>query len=887
MRFLLRALVRLYPGAFREQFGAAIEQHIEDEGNAVRDRGRIASLGFFVITAADLARGCIAEHLNPTWRSRLPATPKDGRMSSLLVGWIRDLRHAVRSLRRAPGFLAVTVGTLGLAIGVNAGMFSVVRTVLLDPLPYGHDDRLVHIAATAPATGMPDEFGVSAEFFVHYRERSDLIEDVSTYNSFTNTLRMGDRVERIRMSAPTSNLFSVLGVSPMLGRSPTAEDEDRAVVISHELWTTWFGNDSSAIGRSVVIFGAPRTIIGVMAPGFEFPMDGTMLWLSGVIDARNIEPGRFGSPLVARLRRGVKPEQLEAELTALARELPERFGGSANYVKLIAQHRAIVRPLEEEFLGAVSRPLLVLLGAVGAVLLIACANVANLFGVRAEWRQRDLAVRRAIGAGRGQLIQTQMAESIVIASVAAVLALSFAAATLPLFLRAAPAEIPRIAAVSLDTGTLLFTAGAALFAALFCGLIPAIRSSAPDLAWLREGTRGATRRRSWGRDGLVVAQTALALLLIIGSTLLVRSFRALHDVDPGYDTENLLTFQIAPEGDHLPDGPAYARFAHQFLERLAVLPGVESVGLVENVPLNEGTALARFRTEEMGPEPDAGTLLNYTFAAGDYFRTMGIAVQKGREFVPADHVMSARNVVVSRKVADLLWPGVDPLGRRVQRAGLDEWYTVAGVVEDVMQNDLRDESQPTVYLPIVGPEPMTWVINSPAYVIKTARAETIAPEVRALVREVAPEAPMYRVFTMAGLARDSMMRLTFTMLTLGIVSALALILGAVGLYGVLSYVVAQRTREIGVRLALGAEAGRVRRMVVAQGARLVILGVAGGVVAAYASTRVLDNLLFGVAPLDTITFMAMSVWMLSVGLLASWIPALRASRVDPIQSLKE
>jgi predicted permease len=388
-------------------------------------------------------------------------------------------------------------------------------------------------------------------------------------------------------------------------------------------------------------------------------------------------------------------------------------------------------------------------------------------------------------------------------------------------------------------------------------------------------------------------------VLLIGSSLLVRSFRALHDVDTGYDTDDIFTFQIAPEGPHLPDGPAYAQFAQRFLDRLAALPGVESVGLVENLPLNEGTNLARFRAEEMETAPNAGMMLNYTFAAGDYFRTMGIAMLQGRDFQRADHDTSARNIVVSRGAADRLWPGLDPMGRRLRqdrtspsvaggasdRGGV--WYTVVGVVEDVVQDDVRDAPQPLVYLPLVGPTPTSWVISSPAYVVKTSRAETIEPEIRALVREAAPEAPMYRVFTMAGLARDSMIRLTFTMLTLGIVSTLALILGAVGLYGVLSYVVAQRTREIGVRLALGAEADRVRRMVVVQGARLVVFGVTAGILVALASTKALDTLLFGVESVDAWTFMAMSAWMVSIGLLASWIPAVRASRVDPIESLRE
>jgi predicted permease len=882
----LRWLVRLFPAAFRAEFGAAMTEQIDHDLRRARARGRLAALWCAAATALDLALAAIAEHWSPTWvNARTPRSEEKG-MRPIGQRWMRDLRHALRSLGRSPGFTAVTVGTLGLAIGVNAGMFSVVETVLLNPLPYAHVDRLVHIGAAAPGSGFADEFGVSAEFLVHYRERSKLLEDVSTYNSFTATLRTPDRVERIRMSWPTSSLYRTLGAQPLVGRLPAPADEDRVAVISYELWNSWFGGDPAVIGRSYEIAGASRTIVGVMGPDFKFPNDGTLLWISNDVRPTGITPGRFGSPLVARMKPGVTTEALARELTALSKELPGRFGGSATYADLINRHHAVVRTIEDELLGSVSGPLWVLLGAVGIVLLIACANVSNLFIVRAEGRQRDLAVRRAIGAARGQLIQSQMAEAVIVAALAGIVAVILAWVSLPAFLRAAPRHIPRLEEVRLDSTIVLFTLGAALLAAIACGLIPAIRASVPDLSRLRDGGRGSTRQRSWARDGLVVGQTALALVLLIGSGLLVRSFWALRHVDPGYETENIFTFQIAPDGPRLTDGPSFARFALDFMDRLRALPGVESVGLVENVPLNEGTASTRFRTEEMTTEPDGGIVLNVTFAAGDYFETMGIRLLRGRPFETSDHISTLGNVILSRSAANLLWPGQDPIGKRLQRQGLTTWETVVGVVDDVMQDDFREEPEALVYFPLVGPTPTSWVISSPAYVVKTRRAESIAPEVRALVREVAPSAPMYRVFTMAGLAKDSMVQLSFTMLTLGIVSALALILGAIGLYGVLSYVVAQRTREIGVRMALGAEAGRVRRMVVAQGARVVALGVGIGIAVAVASTQALEGLLFGVKAVDAMTFVAMSASMIAVGLLASYVPARRASRVDPIESLR-
>jgi len=886
VRTLLRSVVRLFPAAFREQFGDDLVDHVEREYDAARARGPAASLWYAFATGADLVRAAVAERWSPTVHAASAAATEGRPMRTTLAEWAADLRLALRSLRRSPAFAIIAVGTLGLAIGANAAMFSVVKTVLLDPLPYAGADRLVHIVASAPGSDMPPEFGVSSEFYLQYREQSRLLEEVSTYNSFTNTLRTEDRVERVRMSAPTNSLYAVLGARPILGRLPVPADESRVVVISHALWTTWLGGDSSVVGRVYDIGGERREIVGVMGPDFRFPEDGTLLWIAGEIRPEGLVPGRFGSPLVARMKPGVTPDAVARELTALSKQLPERFGGSVGYARLIGQHRAVVRPLEEELVGPIARALWVLFGAASIVVLIACANVANLFTVRTEGRQRELAVRRAIGARRGQLIRLQMAEALVVAGLAAVAAMGIAWGGLPGFLRAAPAGVPRLEDVGFTPTVVAFTLGTAFLAALACGLVPAIRASSPDLSRLRAGGRGATRARHWGRTGLVVAQTALALVLLIGAGLLLRSFANLSRVDPGYDTKDIFTFQIAPEGESLRDGPSYARFAMEFMDRLRALPGVQSVGLVENVPLNEGTAVAPFRTEEMSSDPTIGTRLDVTFAAGDYFRTMGIEVLAGQPFASRDLNATVGKAVVSRAAANRLWPGERAVGRRLQRLGDSTWFTVIGVVEDVMQNDFRDTAQAHVYLPLVGPTPTSWVISSPAYVLKTPRAETITPEVRALVREVAPGAPMYREFTMERLARDSMVGLSFTMLTLAIASALALVLGAVGLYGVLSYVVAQRTREIGVRIALGAEAGQVRRMVVAQGTRVVAAGVAVGILAALLTARALGSLLFGVAAVDAGTYVGMSAFMLAVGLLASYVPARRASSVDPMESLR-
>ena len=805
-------------------------------------------------------------------------------MRNTIEQWGRDFRHAARSLRRSPGFAAVTVVTLALAIGANAAIFSVVDAVLIRPLPYGHADRLLFLTATAPESDLPREFGLFDEGFVHYRERSRLIEDLAFYNAYTGTLRVGDRVERVRMSSPTYTLFSTLGAAPVLGRLPVAEDESRVAVLSYTLWQTWFGGDPNVIGRTYQVDGDPRTVIGVMAPQFRFPTDRTLIWLPVALRATDVSAEVGGGiPAVARMAAGATPDDVARELTALSRELPQRFGGSAQYARLIDRMQIVARPLADEMLGPSARPLGVLFGAAAIVLLIACANVANLLIVRGEGRHREMAVRQAIGARRGQLVRAQLTEVLWLAAGAAAAAVGLARLGLPLFLGLAP-EVPRLEDARIGAWTLLFTAALALAAALACGLPPALRSAAPAVMALRDGSRGSTGRRRWVRDTLVAAQTALALVLLIGAGLLLRSHTRLSGVEPGYSTRDLFTFQIAPEQAWLKDGPSFARFSLGFMDRLRALPGVESVGLIENVPLDEGTAAARIRTEEM--PLDGGVRVGVTYAGADYYKTMGIKVLAGRPFTREDAVSTLGNALVSRSAAKRLWPDGNAVGRKIQIGRLKTWETVVGVVEDVIQLDYRQPGQALVYLPMTGQSPDQWALTSPAYVVKTTRAETIAPDIRALVREIAPEAPMYRAYTMSFLAARSMRDLSFTTLTLSMVSLLALILGLVGLYGALSYVVAERTREIGVRMALGAQPERVRRMIVVQGGQVVLAGIAAGLIGAFFSTRALGQLLFGVESLDVTTFAATAAAMLLTGLLASYLPARRASSVDPIISLR-
>lgn len=813
----------------------------------------------------------------------------DAQPLSWLVDGVRDLRLAWRSLLRTPGFLIAAIGTLTLAIGAVAGMFNVVDSVMLRPLSFPAPERLVFIRGTAPGTDLPKRFDTGSEFYVHYKERSKLLSGLFWFAGGTSTFRVGDRVERIPMAWPTNDIYTTFGMKPQLGRLPVATDNDDAVVISDRLWNTWFGRDRSVIGKWYFVSDSLKQVVGVMPPHFDFPDENTMLWVSGDFKAGDVRAGGQGAPIVARMKPGVTTEQLERELTLLAKELPGRFGGSSQYTREIGQFSAVVVPMLDQILGpTLKTSLLILLGAVTVVLLIACANVANLFLVRAESRRRDLTVRRAIGASRGQLVRFQMAEAFAIALTSGVLAILLAAITLPIFLRAAPSWVPRLASVKLDLTTVGVTFVLVVVVALVCGIVPALRASSPDLTALREGGRGATGRRAWGRDLLVVGQTALALVLLIGSALLIESFQRLRHVNPGYDIRGIYTFQFAPDQPGLRDGPSVGHLHLTTMDRLRALPGVTAVGLVNNIPLDEGTQRVRVKTPEMSGSATP-VLLATNFTGGDYFRAMNIPLMQGRTFTLDEAVTPNNNAILSRSAAEKLWPGENPLGRTFRpRMGNQDTlsFTVVGVVGDVKQYDWRDDGEAIFYLPLTGPFARAWAVGSPAYVVKSARAESLKPEVRAIVHDVAPEAPVYREFTMEFLARRSMTQLSFTTLTLGVVSGLALLLGVVGLYGVLSYVVAQRTREIGVRMALGATAAAVLRQVVSQGVKVVLIGVVIGIVAAVTSTRLLSTLLFGVKAVDPVVFTVMSLIMLGMGVLASYMPARRASTVDPIIALR-
>ena len=802
---------------------------------------------------------------------------------------MRDFKHAARGLSRAPGFALVVIATLALAIGANATIFSVVNAVLLEPLPYPNADRLVHIGGTAPGTDQPAELGVPDELYFAIKESVPALEDVAIYGGGSATSRAEGHVDQLFFSAVTLSFFSTLGAQPLHGRLPKEEDGPNVVVISHQLWRTWFGSNPDVVNKSYTFVNQTRTIVGIMPPEFRFPDERVSLWMPLPINPAQVTPGGFGPRAIGRLKPGVDQQQLMSQLEPLARRVQQRLGGPAPYVRIMERYRPVVKPLREALVGNMATALWILLGTVAIVFLIACANVASLFTVRSENRRQDLAVRSALGAKRGDLVRSQLAEALLLAGVGGAVGALMAWVGVPLLVRAAPdavaggfggAPIPGLATAGLDWKALFFTMGMSIVAACAFGLLPALRFSGARLGSLKDAGRGVVAG-NLTRDALVVVQTAAALVLLVGAALLLRSFWQLSNVDAGYDTKNIFTFQIAAGGPELNDRAKMSRFQHMFMDRLKGLPGVESVGYVTTLPLDEGAGTQNITTPQLEASGAEAPVLRFAGAGGAYFQTMGIELVRGRYFERVEEEQGLPFVMISQSAANLLFPNEDPLGKQVRPAAASnpQWFTVIGVVEDIKVDDLRRQApEPMVYLPAVS--------GSPAYVLKSTRAEQLEPEVRAIIREVLPASPMYRIFTMERLAANAMANLSFTMLMVGLAALLALVLGAVGLYGVLSYRVTRRAQEIGVRMALGAEAKSVRRMFVWQGGRVALIGIAVGLVAAVALTRYIQTLLYNVQRFDVVAFAGTAAVMLVVALLASYLPALRASRVDPVVALR-
>jgi predicted permease len=818
---------------------------------------------------------------------RASATRRETRMAlrERLADLRRDLRLAFRSLRRAPAFAAVAALTLALGIGASTAVFGVVYDVLLKPLPFRDPDRLVGVYHHG-ADGNSVRQGPATYFT--YRDHSRVFEDVGAWNTGRASLTGRGEPERVEALFVTDGTLRLLGIRPALGRLFGAADDapgaPRRVVLSYGQWQRRFGGAPDVVGQSLEVDGTPCEIIGVLPASFRFLRTDPAVLLPMQLDRANVWLV-FYFQVVARLKPGVTLDAANADVARLIPRVVDWIPGLAEW-KLTPD----VRPLSEDVTGGVERVLWVLAGTVGVVLLIAGANVVNLVLVRAEGRARELAVRTALGASRGRVARTLLAESATLALAGGAAGLLLAGAALGLLRRTAPASLPRVEELGVGPAVALFALGTAAAAGLLLGLLPVARLGAPN-AMLREGGRGASdapaRRRVY--DALVVAQIAMALVLLIVSGLMVRTFVALRQVRPGFTRpEEVQTFRVSVPGALVADARQTARVHAQIAERVRGVPGVVSVGLSSSITL-DGDANGNPTFVEHAPVP-AGTLpplVRFKYLGAGYVETMGNRVVAGRPLA-WDDVLQPRDVVlVSETMARKYWGTVpNALGKRLTNCSACSWRTVVGVVGDERDDGLSRPAPEIVYWPMLieqfGDGPIS-VKRTMAYAVRSTRVGTpgFLRELQRAVWSVRPDLPLADVRTVAELQDRDMARTSFAMVMLAIAAAVALLLGVVGVYGVLAYVAARRTREVGIRMALGARRADVRGLFVRHGLRLALTGVAIGLVASLALTRVMATLLFGVRAVDPLTYVATSAGLVAVALLATWVPARRASRVEP------
>jgi putative ABC transport system permease protein len=801
---------------------------------------------------------------------------------------MQDFLYAFRLLRKSPGFALAAVLTLGLGIGANTAVFSVIYWVLLRPLPFPHSDRLVLISEYSPGnvakTGSPLLRFQARAAQNSVFQQSAAYWDVSGGNGLV--FGAGGAAERLRFSIVTSGFFPILGARPAIGRGfLPAEDQPgsgaKVFLASDAAWRGLLGGDRAALGKTYLLDSEPHTLVGVLPPDFHYPQD-CSLWLpTGALSARTLQD-RVSHQfwILGRLRPNVPLARAQAEMDAIQRRFAEAWPSTD------ANWRVQVRPLLEEFVGNVRASLWILFGAVGFVLLIACTNVVNLLLARGAARAREFAVRAALGASRSRLLRQAFAETLLIAAAGAALALVLANAALRALVALSAGSIPRLEEPRLSLPAILFSATLALASAFLVGIAPGLGASSLAFAdALRAGQRAgfSTRRGTRLRNLLVVCEIALTLLLLSGAGLMLRSFEQLRRVDPGFHPEHLTAVRIS-----LPDGPLYpkafqrAAFLRQLLESLNGAPGIEMATAADRLPLSGETNWGRLNIAGR-PVLDSANAPSVEGRAvsANYFRTLGIPLLRGRAFSDDDVAAQRHVAVINREMAERFWPGGDPLGQRVVSAyHPDDSREIVGVVENIKDSSLDAQSPAEMYTPYGGWTTMNIVVRSglnPADVMAKIRAEAAR-----LDRGV----PVYDVRRLTEIVRGSMARQRFELLLLAVFAAAALLLAAVGIYGLLAFTVSCRVQEIGLRMALGARPSGVLALVLARGMKLVALGVAAGLAASLALTRLLTTLLYDVSPADPLTLAAVSFILALAGALACWIPARRALRVDPVQALR-
>ena len=800
---------------------------------------------------------------------------------------LQDVRYALRTLSKSPGFALVAVLALALGIGANSAVFSVVNGVLLKQQPFTAPERLVHLWGNFRSANLED-ISVSVPEYRDYREAPRAFSSIAAFVGNDATLTGGDVPERLSVTNSTASLFATLGVAPVLGRAFTEEEEtpgrERVLVLTHKAWRSRFGEDAGVLGRELRLDGNSYTVVGVLPPGVEYPA-GTDVYApfapgpDDVVEARR---GRRYLSVVARLKPGMTLEAARADMGRVASEMEAAH--EQNYKG--GGWAITVKSLEEQVVGGVRGTLWLLLGAVGFVLLVACSSVANLLLARAAARGREVSIRAALGAGRGRLVAQFLTESLVLSLAGGVLGLLLALWGMDVLLAVVGEGLPRAAEVKLDAGTVAFTAGVSILTGLVFGLVPALQASRADLnTALREGTRGTDGRKAGRlRAGLVVGQVALALVLLVGAGLFARSFHALSEVEAGFTPEGVLTGRVALPQSAYSDTARRSAFMTELLSRIQALPGVESAGVSNMLPLG-GRTDNSFDIEGRTKRPDENwPAVETRFASAGYLQTLKVRLRDGRMLQETDGLDAPWAVVINKTFADLYWPRGDALGQRLKLHGQNrQWATVVGIVDDMREWGLDAPSKPAAYY-AAAQQPLynlNLVVRA-----KAGNPESLRTALEAQVRALDGNLPLFAVAPMVRLVDDSVGSRRLSALLMGLFAGTALLLAALGISGVIGYSVAQRTRELGIRMALGAARRDVLALVLGQGLKLAGLGVAVGLALSLGLARLLSALLYGVTAYDPWTFVGVAALLCGVALLATWLPARRATRVDPIIALR-
>jgi putative ABC transport system permease protein len=823
------------------------------------------------------------------------------RRRDLMDSLKREVKQALRALARAPSFTAMTIVTLALGLGAATAIFTILDAVVLRPLPYPHGERLVALSSPVPGVKASPVWGLARHEMFYFKEQSRTVEDLGVYRTILTTV-MGDgtehQAERASTAMVTASLFNVLGVRPERGRLLVVDDNRPELftvgLLSHGFWERRFGSDPSIVGRKLDVEGFPITIVGVLPASAQLPDLKIDLWLPLHADPAMPALNNHTYQAIGRLRPGVAAADAQRELARLTTRFPDAFPGvySAQWMQRTG-FTTLVRPLRDEVVGElVTKALWILFGAVGVVLLIAAANVANLFLVRIESRRLETSLRSALGASRSDLAWHYLAESLALAAIASVAAIGIAWMGLRLLVSLAPTTLPRLDEVHLGWSSIVFSFGCAIAAGFVLGLLPLVRARV-DLSLLREGGRGGTgsRRRIASRNVLVVSQVALALVLLAAAGLLVRSLRNLRSVQPGFDATNVTTLSLSlPNGSYRSYTKASA-FYEALTSRVRALPGVVAVGFGGALPLAGEEGCTGAIIDKPGPSGERGDCVPMMQVSPGYFEALRIPL-KGRAPDWAETNQSGAGAVVSGAFSDRFWPNEGAIGHGV-RCCNDQgpYYPITGVTGPVRTNGLDRSPGQVVYFPMIPFAKNPGLEDVPTFmhmVVRTSGSGQLAlvPAIRRIVSDLDAQVPVTDVQSMEQLLAKSLARRSFTMLLLATAAGLALLLSAVGIYGVISYVVAQRRGEIGIRMALGARTGEVRGLVVRQSLLLASIGVAIGLVVALATTRVLGTLLFGVSPTDPFVLVGATVVLLALAALASYAPARRASRVDPVEALR-